>query len=138
MNGRFILDQYHTDELKVSREASRLLKSIANESRLLILFKLSIKPMTVAALNEYIKISQSGLSQHLSMLRLAKIIESRRHGTSVEYTLVNQDIKEIIKTLQSFCGYSAQDIKYDLYRKTNENYADSVNDSDNAFNAKKK
>ncbi|MBL0691263.1 MAG: helix-turn-helix transcriptional regulator [SAR324 cluster bacterium] len=90
-------------------KASRLLKNIANENRLLVLCKLYQRSMTVGALGEHVKISQSALSQNLNMLKLANLIDSQRNGTSVKYSLVSEEVREIIETLQSLFGKSEVD-----------------------------
>ena len=50
-------------------DAVRLLKSIANESRLMVLCVLAEGEFSVGALNERINLSQSALSQHLAVLK---------------------------------------------------------------------
>jgi ArsR family transcriptional regulator len=69
-------------------------KSISNPKRQEILEALREKEMTVNELIEETKISQSNLSQHLSILRSKGIVQSRREGTNIYYSIAN---KKIIK-----------------------------------------
>lgn len=77
-----------------------LFKHLANEVRLKILFHLNTKNMTVMELNKKIPVSQSALSQHLKMLRLAKLIQHTKRGTSVEYSLVDEVIRVLLNEVQ--------------------------------------
>ncbi len=85
-------------------QASRTLKNISNESRLKILFLLDEKPMSVSLLNRQIKISQSALSQHLNMLKLSNIIDSKRQGTNVTYAITSKNVKDLVLTLKELYG----------------------------------
>jgi ArsR family transcriptional regulator len=69
-------------------------KSISNPKRQEILEALREKEMTVNELIEETKISQSNLSQHLSILRSKGIVQARREGTNIYYSIAN---KKIIK-----------------------------------------
>ena len=56
---------------------------------------------TVSELNERIKsITMSALSQHLSQLKLAGIIESDKKGLNVYYRLNDLRILEVMKVLK--------------------------------------
>ena len=66
-------------ELK-AKEVSQLLKLIANPYRLMILCMLEEGEKTVSELHEKIEsISMPALSQHLSALRLAGLIDNEKH-----------------------------------------------------------
>jgi ArsR family transcriptional regulator len=69
-------------------------KSISNPKRQEILEALREKEKTVNELIEETKISQSNLSQHLSILRAKGIVQARREGTNIYYSISN---KKIIK-----------------------------------------
>jgi len=91
-------------------KACALLKSMANRSRLMILCQLAEREMSVGELLEGLPLSQSALSQHLSMLRREEIVTTRREAQSIKYSLDNDDARVLIQTL------------YELYCKgTDEN-----------------
>ena len=85
--------------------ATSLLKSMANETRLMILCQLSEKEMSVSELAEKIPLSQSALSQHLSVLRRENLVTTRRESQFVWYSLVSGDARSLIGSLyEIFCA----------------------------------
>jgi len=89
-------------------KACALLKSMANQSRLMILCQLAEREMSVGELLENIPLSQSALSQHLSMLRREKIVKTRRVAQSIMYSLDSEEARVLIAAL------------YELYCNTDE------------------
>ncbi|MGN3974233.1 ArsR/SmtB family transcription factor [Tsuneonella sp. SYSU-LHT278] len=88
--------------------ASSLLKSMANEARLMILCQLSQQEMTVSELARTVPLSQSALSQHLSVLRRERLVKTRRESQFVWYSLDSDAAKAVIGTLYDlFCAPSA-------------------------------
>ena len=73
---------------------AELCKSISNPKRQEILEALREKEKSVNELIEETKISQSNLSQHLAILRSKGIVQTRRDGTNLYYSITN---KKIIK-----------------------------------------
>ncbi len=85
-------------------QATILLKSMANETRLLILCQLADGERSVAQLLENIPMGQSALSQHLAVLRRERLVTTRREGQSVYYELASFEVHSIIRTLHDlFC-----------------------------------
>ncbi|MEE9434932.1 MAG: metalloregulator ArsR/SmtB family transcription factor [Sphingorhabdus sp.] len=85
--------------------ATSLLKSMANESRLMILCQLAVNEMSVGELLEKIPLSQSALSQHLGMLRREKLVKTRRESQFIWYSLASGDARTLIGTLYDlYCG----------------------------------
>jgi ArsR family transcriptional regulator len=67
-------------------------KSISNPKRQEILEALKEKEKTVNELMEETQISQSNLSQHLAILRSKGIVQTRREGTNIRYSIANKKI----------------------------------------------
>ncbi|MBX7539675.1 metalloregulator ArsR/SmtB family transcription factor [Qipengyuania sp. GH29] len=85
--------------------ATALLKSMANESRLMILCHLSQGEMSVGELSEHLALSQSALSQHLSLLRREHLVKTRRNSQYVYYSLDSEEVKAVMGTLyDQFCA----------------------------------
>ena len=85
--------------------AARLLRSLANEQRLLLLCNLLDGPMSVGELNERVALSQSALSQHLAVLREAGVVTTERRAQSILYALPRGPVIDIIRVLKhEFCG----------------------------------
>ena len=86
-------------------DASRLLRSIANPNRLMLLCFLIDGEQSVSALNQNISLSQSALSQHLAVLRAEELVTTRRENQTIFYTLSNHPILKILDTLHSiYCA----------------------------------
>lgn len=90
-------------------EACSLLRSMANESRLMILCQLAEKDMTVGELLEKMPLSQSALSQHLAMMRREKIVTTRREAQYIRYSLASREARVLLGSL------------YDLYCNPDSN-----------------
>ena len=91
-----------------SAEASELLKTLANEKRLVICCLLMERDHTVAELNARVDLSQSALSQHLAILREAGVVGCERDGQRVRYALTAGPALGVIGALHaSYCGPSS-------------------------------
>ncbi len=65
-----------------------MLKALANESRLMIVDRLSRGEASVAQLTELVGNDVSTVSKHLAVLRAHGIVDDRREGNSVYYRLL--------------------------------------------------
>ena len=84
-----------------AKDAANLMKQLANENRLLILCTLVEGELSVGELNKKIPLSQSALSQHLTALRKANLVQTRRESQSIYYRLQGDEAIKIISVLQS-------------------------------------
>lgn len=82
-----------------SRQATALLKALANEHRLMILCHLVEKEYSVSELNEQIPLSQSALSQHLAWLRRADMVATRKQAQTIYYSLHGQEVRAVLELL---------------------------------------
>ena len=90
---------------KKAGRATSLLKALANSSRLLILCQLAEGEKSVGELERRVRLSQSGLSQHLALLRRKGIVATRREAQSIFYSLASREAEAIMATLyEVFCG----------------------------------
>lgn len=76
-------------------------KAFANEQRLKLLRCLT-KPKNVTELLNHCHLSQSALSQHLKILREAKIVKTKREGKEIIYSVENKKVTQIINLLLDF------------------------------------
>lgn len=89
-------------------EASRLMRAMANPNRLMILCTLSGTELSVGELNNRVPLSQSALSQHLSVLRRDGLVQTRREQQSIYYSLMDGPVVQMIETLHNlYCGTDA-------------------------------
>lgn len=84
------------------KEMAEVLKLLANENRLQIVCHLIDHKLTVSEMHERLShISQPALSQHLSILKANKILDSHKQGLTMTYFIQDHRIIDIIKTLKS-------------------------------------
>lgn len=89
------------------KEPAHLLKVLANENRLMIVCYLIQEAMTVSQLHERFEhMTQSALSQHLSILKAHKILKSEKQGLSVTYEIYDSRIEKVISVLKNnYCNF---------------------------------
>ncbi|WP_417426400.1 ArsR/SmtB family transcription factor [Hoeflea sp.] len=91
--------------LNQARQASDLLKSLSHETRLMILCILSEGEKSVSQLEEILSMPQAAVSQQLARLRLDGLVDTRREGRMIYYSIVNQEVSLVIGTLYTlFCA----------------------------------
>ena len=87
-----------------ARHAAGLLKAMSNPSRLVILCQLAEGERSVGELERAVGLSQSGISQHLALLRRESVVSSRRVRQTVLYSLGSEQVAAVMATLhQVFC-----------------------------------
>lgn len=82
-----------------AERASNLLRIMSNQWRLLILCHLAQKEMSVHELADIVGLSQSGLSQHLAILRRERLVQTRREAQSIFYSLSSNEAGAVMDTL---------------------------------------
>jgi len=70
------------------RRQARILKALANESRLMIVDRLSQGECSAGELTKLVGSDQTTVSKHLAILRSHGIVEDRREASNVIYTLL--------------------------------------------------
>ena len=87
-----------------AREASEFLKALAHESRLVILCLLIESERSVSELEQLLGVRQAAVSQQLARLRADDLVEARREGKNIYYSIARPEVVEIIGSLyRSFC-----------------------------------
>jgi rhodanese-related sulfurtransferase len=76
----------------IYEQFSRLGKAIATPKRLELLDLLCQGPRTVEALAEQAALSVANASQHLQVLRAARLVEAEKKGLYVEYRLADDEV----------------------------------------------
>ena len=84
--------------------ACSLLKAMANPARLMVLCEIADGEKSVGELEETVGLSQSGLSQHLAVLRNKNLVTTRREGQTILYSLCSEEAAAVMGTLYDvFC-----------------------------------
>ncbi|OHZ43255.1 ArsR family transcriptional regulator [Agrobacterium vitis] len=95
--------------------AAALLKALSHENRLLILCILSEGEKTVGELEVLLQLQQAIVSQQLARLRMDNLVESRRSGRQIYYSITNPAVKELVSVLyQMYCSPAGEDTTFDL------------------------
>jgi ArsR family transcriptional regulator, virulence genes transcriptional regulator len=84
--------------------ACNLLKAMANPTRLMVLCQIADGEKSVGELEQAVGLSQSGLSQHLAVLRSKKLVTTRRVRQTIFYSLASKEAATVMDTLyEVFC-----------------------------------
>jgi DNA-binding transcriptional ArsR family regulator len=76
--------------------------ALADPTRILIMYTLSEKRVSVTELAAILGISQPAASRHLKVLRERGLVRAVRQGTTVEYNLVDLRLIEALNILRAF------------------------------------
>ncbi|MDE2488332.1 MAG: winged helix-turn-helix transcriptional regulator [Alphaproteobacteria bacterium] len=79
--------------------ATRLLKMLANEQRLIMLCRLAEGEASVGELAERASLAQSAASQHLGKLRAEGVVATRRDAQTVYYRLADASAARLMEVL---------------------------------------
>ncbi|RTL61132.1 MAG: ArsR family transcriptional regulator [Hyphomicrobiales bacterium] len=91
--------------MRKARKASDFLKALAHENRLVILCLLSERERTVTELEGLLALSQAAVSQQLARLRHEGLVETRREGRAIYYSLADETTKRFITAIyDKFCN----------------------------------
>jgi len=94
------MSPYSTVLTRHAGPASQLLKAIANPHRLMILSQLKMMGSSnVTQLLANLDISQSALSQHLSLMKSNHIVKTRRQGNTIYYQIADDIVHQILTVL---------------------------------------
>ena len=97
-----------TLEIEAMRDAAdtvvTALKALANTDRLLILCHLAQQELNVSQIEEKTQIQQPTLSQQLMMLRKSDVVQTRRDGKQIYYSIKDEKLVLILNQLyQLYC-----------------------------------
>lgn len=102
----------HSPALNVDRmrkaacEAIAVLQVLANENRLLLLCQLSQGEKSVGELEELLDLHQPTLSQQLGVLRTEGMVNTRRDGKRIYYTVADPKVLALLQTLSElYCPH---------------------------------
>jgi DNA-binding transcriptional ArsR family regulator len=86
-------------------KACRMMKTLANRDRLMLLCQLSQGEKRVGELEEDTNIQQPTLSQQLAVLREEGVVSTRRDGKHIHYKISSPIAMSVMELLyESYCG----------------------------------
>jgi len=101
--------------LQGAAQAADFLKTLANENRLLILCHLSEGEMSVSELEDALGLRQPTLSQQLARLRTDKLVNTRRVGKTIYYSLASDEVGQILELMYGlFCSPEAKTARTEM------------------------
>jgi len=84
------------------------MKTLSNETRLLVLCELTAGEKSVGELERTVGIGQSALSQHLARLRQDGLVQTRRQAQTIFYRLAGDRATRVIALLYDiYCAGDA-------------------------------
>ncbi len=86
-------------DIELFKEQAEKLKAISHPYRLCIIKGLIDNSCNVSKIQECLSLPQSTVSQHLSKLKAAKIVEGVRNGLEISYHVIDDDVKQIVKLM---------------------------------------
>jgi DNA-binding transcriptional ArsR family regulator len=90
--------------LSNARQASEFLKALSHEVRLLILCFLIDGEKSVSEIERMLKLRQPAVSQQLARLRADGLVDTRRNGKNIYYSLARTEVRDVIQVLHdAFC-----------------------------------
>lgn len=94
------------DELTTrAQEAAAFLKALAHEGRLMILCHLSAGEKSVTELESLLASRQAAVSQQLARLRLEGLVQARREGKAIFYSLADPRAERLVGLVyEMFCN----------------------------------
>ncbi|EOD80252.1 Transcriptional regulator, ArsR family [Grimontia indica] len=88
-----------------ANEAAKVLRILSHPERLMVLCQLREGEKNVSTLLENSALSQSAFSQHLTVLRQAGLVETRKESQSVFYRIAGGKVENLINAIQgAWCG----------------------------------
>lgn len=87
-----------------AREATDFLKAIAHEGRLVILCRLARGEASVMELEGMLSARQAAVSQQLARLRIEGLVDTRREGKAIYYSISDDKTREMVGVVYKlFC-----------------------------------
>ncbi len=87
-----------------AEQASKLLKAISNRDRLVLLCQMTRAECSVSELEAITGIQQPTLSQQLTVLRTEALVNTRREGKQIFYSLASNEALAVLQVLyQLYC-----------------------------------
>jgi ArsR family transcriptional regulator len=98
------------DMVQKATAAANFLKALAHEGRLMILCHLSQGEKSVTELEQLLCARQAAVSQQLARLRLEGMVQARREGKTIYYSLSDPKSRRLIELVYDmFCNAEDSD-----------------------------
>lgn len=86
-------------------DLATLFSVVSDVTRIRILSALSIRDMCVTDLSNVLDLNQTTLSHQLRFLKTVKVLQTKRTGKNILYSIQNQKINDIMLSGIDYLGY---------------------------------
>ena len=107
---------------KIYKELSRVTQAISNPKRMELLDLLSNKEWSVEELSRELSMSVANTSQHLQVLKSARLVKTRREGNFIFYAIADDRVLRLVAAVKAL-GFS----QYAEIEKIINDYKDHKN-----------
>lgn len=73
-----------------------MFRMLADPTRVQVLWALTDRELSVNDLAEHVGKPAPSVSQHLAKLRMARLVRTRREGTTIFYSLENEHVRQLV------------------------------------------
>jgi DNA-binding transcriptional ArsR family regulator len=98
------IDRINGNQMTTSYPATKIFKALMHPSRLEILEILRDGEQCVCHIEAQLGYRQAYISQHLMVLREAKLVEDRRDGARIFYRVTKHEVFDLVDTASDLCG----------------------------------
>ena len=103
-------DEAIEEVISSAKSATDFMKALAHEGRLMILCHLVSGEKSVTELENLLSSRQAAVSQQLARLRLEGLVNSRREGKTIYYSLGDRKAAQMIELVYDmFCSFDPED-----------------------------
>lgn len=100
-----LCDAEMDEMIENARKATAFMKALAHEGRLMILCHLASGEKSVTELEDLLSARQAAVSQQLARLRLEGVVDFRRDGKAIYYSLSDPRARRMIEMVYDmFCN----------------------------------
>lgn len=90
----------HADSVRLPDDQASLIvevfRMLADTTRVQVLWALTDREMSVSELAGHVGKPAASVSQHLAKLRMARLVRTRREGTTIFYSLENDHVRQLV------------------------------------------
>lgn len=123
---------------QVYHELSRITHAISNPKRMELIDVLSQKNHTVEELSRQISMSIASTSQHLQVLKSARLVETKRNGNFIIYSISDDSVLRLVSSVKELGFRKIAEIERLINDfKTNKNILESISIDDLLTRSKK-
>jgi rhodanese-related sulfurtransferase/predicted transcriptional regulator len=123
---------------QVYQELSRVTHAISNPKRMELIDILSQKGFSVEELSKEVSMSVASTSQHLQVLKSAKLVDTQRQGNFIIYSITDDSVLKLVSAVKELGFRKIAEIERIISDfKTNKNILESITLDDLLVRSKK-